>query len=229
MTKTEYFHSGCDNKHAKFTMKSGEIIYGVVTTFFIEEPSELYLIKSNNLIEYKKLEETGNKEGLRKLAAKFNIEDVENVTLFNPFEELLLKKQTEVEEKKVDWDARREKWLESISNLYSSIGDFLKGPIENGFLKIDTSNKVQISEEHIGTYTAPMLKIYIGTDIISLEPKGTLIIGSYGRIDMKGPKGEIMIIEPEWNDWKFAQRTPKLETWKITKEIFEEVISKLVS
>jgi len=229
MTKIEYFHSGCDNKHAKFTMKNGQVIYGVVTTFFIEEPQTLYLVKSPQLIEYQKNSEQSNKTGMRSLATLFNIEEVEHVALFNHFEELLLKKKNESEEKKIDWIGRKNTWLKSINDLYENIDKWLKSHQENGLLEIKLGIKVHISEEYIGSYDAPVMEIIIGKDKIKLEPKGTLILGSYGRIDMKGPKGEIMIIEPEWNDWKFAQRSPKLQTWPIMSESFQEVLAKIIS
>ncbi len=59
-------------------------------------------------------------------------------------------------------------------------------------------------------------------------PKGTLIVGSYGRIDMIGSKGEIMLIEPILGNWKFAKRTPKLETWDVTEDSFKEILQDLV-
>lgn len=88
-------------------------------------------------------------------------------------------------------------------------------------------NLVGISK-YIGNYEAPRMDIILGKDIIRLNPRGTLIIGSYGRIDMHGPKGQIMLIQPNWNEWEFAIRTPKLKTWNITDESFINIVKELV-
>ena len=56
---------------------------------------------------------------------------------------------------------------------------------------------MNLTDEYLGKYSAKRLDIYVGSEIISLIPRGTLIMGSNGRIDMRGPKGEIIALEPE--------------------------------
>ena len=143
------------------------------------------------------------------------------------FEQFL---KTKKQEKKIniDWDKRRLIWLESIYKLYANIKEWLAPFEQQDFLYIKDEKEIDIIEEYIGHYKVKRLDIYLGNDIISLIPKGTLIIGSYGRIDMRGPKGEILIIQPKWDDWKFAKRTPKLETWDINAESFKKIIQDLV-
>lgn len=144
------------------------------------------------------------------------------------FEEFLKKKSQEKEQNKIDWDKRKANWLISIDNLYSDIKKWLSTFTEQELIQIKDEKQVQLNEEYIGQYKVPRLDIYVGNDIISLTPRGTLIIGSYGRIDMRGPKGEIMIIEQKLSDWKFAKRTPKLETWDINENSFKSIIQELV-
>lgn len=144
------------------------------------------------------------------------------------FEEFLRKKTEEKETKKVDWEERKIKWLESIDVLYKDINEWLNPFIKEGLIKVETNKEITISEEYIGNYVVKRMDIYIGNDLVSLTPKGTLIIGAFGRIDMRGPNGEIILIQPEWNDWKFAKKTPKLEMWDLTEETFKVFIQKLV-
>ncbi len=143
----------------------------------------------------------------------------------NPFEEFLINKQKS-QKKKINWKKRKKNWLNSIDSLYSDIEEWLKPFIEKELMEIKRK-KLNLDEEYIGQYEVPLLDVYIGKDIISLKPKGTLILGSYGRIDMRGPKGEVMMIEQEWNNWIFAERTPKLETFGINEETFKSFIQKL--
>ena len=143
------------------------------------------------------------------------------------FEEFLLKKKQEEEENKINWDERKSIWLKSIDELYANIKEWLESFEDQGFIQIKDDKEITLNEEYIGQYQARRLDIYLGNDIISLTPKGTLIIGSKGRIDMRGPKGEVLIIQPDWNDWKFAKRTPKLETWDVNSESLKKIIQDL--
>jgi len=143
------------------------------------------------------------------------------------FEEFLLKKKQEEEENKINWDERKSIWLKSIDELYANIKEWLESFEDQGFIQIKDDKEITLNEEYIGQYQTRRLNIYLGNDIISLTPKGTLIIGSKGRIDMRGPKGEVLIIQPDWNDWKFAKRTPKLETWDVNSESLKKIIQDL--
>jgi hypothetical protein len=97
-----------------------------------------------------------------------------------------------------------------------------------GLVKISNEKSINITEEYIGHYNTNRLDIYLGNDIVTLTPKGTLIMGSVGRIDMSGSKGEVMLIEPNWNEWNFAKRIPKLETWNVTEDSFKDILQELV-
>jgi hypothetical protein len=150
---------------------------------------------------------------------------MENV---DSFEDFLKKKSAENEKSKINWDERKTNWLNSIDKLYENINNWLTPFKNKSLITIKDEKKIELTEEYIGSYVVKRLDIYIGNDIVSLTPKGSLIIGSYGRIDMRGPKGEIMIIEPKWNEWKFAKRTLKLETWDINEDSFKAILQNLV-
>jgi len=141
------------------------------------------------------------------------------------FEEFLIKKNKE--DVKIDWDKRREKWLHSIDNLYTEIKVWMAPFQKEGLLKISDEREINIIEEHIGRYQAKRLDLYLGNDIISLIPKGTRIYGYCGRIDMSGPKGEYMILEPKWGKWKITGRTSRSEPWDFTKESFKHIIKEI--
>lgn len=144
------------------------------------------------------------------------------------FEDFLKNKKNEDNKNKIDWNKRKNDWLSSINEFYTHIKVWPKEFEDNGYLKIEMNKFVEISEEYIGTYKAGRLDIYLGNDIISLTPKGALIYGSSGRIDMTGPKGEIMALKSDENKWQFAKRTPKLEMWDVTAESFKFMIQELV-
>jgi len=74
------------------------------------------------------------------------------------FKEFLQKKK--LEEK--PWVERKEKWLESVSNLYNNIANWFSPFIQEGLMVLKTDFSVTIIEEHIGQYSLKRLDIYIG-------------------------------------------------------------------
>ena len=142
------------------------------------------------------------------------------------FEDFLKKKKEE--DPKIDWGNRKSQWIKSVNDLYNNIRKWLY-PFEiQSLLKINI-REIVVSEEHIGTYKLNQLDIFLGNDVVSLVPRGTLILGSYGRIDMKGPKGDRLIIEPKWDEWKFVAKVNRRELWDVNDESFKSAIQDLVN
>ncbi|MBF0182372.1 MAG: hypothetical protein HQM03_20340 [Magnetococcales bacterium] len=113
--------------------------------------------------------------------------------------EELLKKKMEAEQIKsgteIDWDGRKKAWMNRINGLFDDIEEWLKPIQERNLLIVKKINSITLNEEYIGSYIAPILDMFAGTDRVSLTPIATLIVGSYGRIDMTGPKGrKVMLI-----------------------------------
>ena len=44
------FNSNYEGKRCMFTFKSGEVLYGVIGTFFPREPNNYYFVPSNKMI-----------------------------------------------------------------------------------------------------------------------------------------------------------------------------------
>ncbi len=142
------------------------------------------------------------------------------------FEDFLKNKNRD--EKPLDWVLRKKQWLDSIELLHKNIQTWLAPVVSQSLLKINKRD-TSVYEQYLGSYQAPQLDIVIGSDIILLIPKGTFILGSYGRIDMKGPKGEKLLVESKWNEWKFVSSTNRQELWGVNKESFESAIRDLIN
>jgi hypothetical protein len=133
----------------------------------------------------------------------------------------------------VDWNAERDWWLAALRALYSEIDGWLSPLQEKGLVAIKRT-PVRLSEEHIGVYAADALVLQFGLQGIVLEPKGTLIVGSRGRIDLfrRGARGEpIMLIlsgskeAPGWQIW--PTRDPR-ERKPLNKSTFEGIVEGLL-
>lgn len=88
----------------------------------------------------------------------------------------------------IDWNKQRDEWLTLLDRLYKQIEMLLGEYVEGGQIHLRYQD-VTINEEDIGTYQARRLVIKIGGKEIVLEPIGTLLIGSKGRVDVLGPAG----------------------------------------
>ena len=109
----------------------------------------------------------------------------------------------------VDWNAERDWWLATLDALYREIEGWLAPLKQQGTIAIKRL-PVRLSEENIGVYTTDSLVLEFGLHGIVLEPKGTLIVGARGRVDVfrRGSRGEpIMLIlsgpndAPRWEIW----------------------------
>jgi spore coat protein CotH len=73
MTKSEYALSGCENYHSKFTFDNGTEEFGVMTTFFPDEPDNYYLVRSPKLIDFKKLMDDNNYQEMKKNCVRIDL------------------------------------------------------------------------------------------------------------------------------------------------------------
>jgi len=86
----------------------------------------------------------------------------------------------------VDWNAIRDEWLRRLDELYGQIRAFLNDYVKAGEIQLQLS-PITLSEENIGSYTAPELTLKIGRKQVKFRPIGTLMIGTRGRVDVIGP------------------------------------------
>jgi hypothetical protein len=123
-----------------------------------------------------------------------------------------VKKQTEAaKQPPIDWQAKKDEWLDRLAQLYKQVEDYLDEFTRAGQIKLAT-HSVVITEEYIGTYHADAMTIQIGARQVELRPIGTLLIGSAGRVDMVGPGGSAKIVltptELQAPTFRVSIRTP---------------------
>jgi hypothetical protein len=144
------------------------------------------------------------------------------------FEDFLKKKKEE--EPKINWERRQAQWIKSVTDFYNNVKKWLKPVTEKGLLVIKEDSWVHIYEDGFGDYDIKKIEIIVGkNNIITLTPRATLVLGGYGRIDMKGPMGEISIVQIKWGKWKFINKLTRNELWDANEETFKSVIQDLVN
>lgn len=128
-----------------------------------------------------------------------------NILSFKEFLEDRKKKKAVNSETKINWEERKTKWLNSVTNLYSTIDNIIINNLESsGYVVIKEKQPARISEEYIGSYSIDNYLIKADTIQINFFPIGTIIIGSYGRVDMVLHRETIKLVLPEWGKWKIV-------------------------
>jgi len=110
-----------------------------------------------------------------------------NKTNFDEFVHRQRAKQEE--EKKFDPQKELKDWLEYLDSLYSQINGFMASYLSSGDAKIEF-RETQLNEDFVGTYTAKQMVLTIGRSAVTFTPIGTMLIGSKGRVDVQGPRGQ---------------------------------------
>lgn len=101
--------------------------------------------------------------------------------------------QAAAETASVDWDGEREEWLSYLNKLYKKVESLLHKYVSSGQIQLGYRS-VELNEENIGSYAAKQMVLKIGPKSVVLEPIGTLLIGSKGRVDVIGPAGKAQIL-----------------------------------
>ena len=104
------------------------------------------------------------------------------------FAEFVKSQQESTEETQTNWIAMRDEWLGRLDFLYSQVLEFLKDFIAARSIQYSFT-EIELNEENIGAYSARRMNLRIGRQTIYLDPVGTLLIGSAGRVDAVGPGG----------------------------------------
>jgi hypothetical protein len=138
--------------------------------------------------------------------------------------DLFQKKQKQTGGAGIDWDERRDKYIGAVDDLYHQIEQMLAEPVEKGTVKLQRRKK-EVSENYIGTYAINDLLLLIGDEQVRFSPRGRNIVGSSGRVDVIGERGEGILIVQIDGRWGFVQsRQPTLKVVPFTESSLAEVL-----
>ncbi len=164
--------------------------------------------------------------------------------------------KTRSDETPIDWEAKRNEWLDQLSNFYKKIEAFLEEYVKDGKIVHKYTEKT-IFEEYVGAYSVQVLNIELGNHKLNLEPIGTNLIGAKGRVDLIGANGKVKFVlvnknssepkikvsvwiegeespkkdeEPsviEWG-WKIATSPPRIKYINLEQDTFLEALMEVV-
>ncbi|CAN2049160.1 conserved hypothetical protein [Candidatus Magnetomoraceae bacterium gMMP-1] len=160
------------------------------------------------------------------------------------------KSKIKKEFKEIDWENKKNEWLEYLHQFYEKVKNWLKDYKDKGVIDYDFV-PTDIYEENIGQYKAEKMVLNITNEQIVFEPIGTILIGAKGRIDMKGKNGIVKFVlvnkkakgtsakisisndaesekEREWQ-WKIATPPPSIKYIDLDNDTFSDCILDLIN
>ncbi len=110
------------------------------------------------------------------------------------FDAYLKKRRADAETvTQVDWNKKRDDWLQYLADFYNQVERFLGEYRKSGDVTFKYDEKY-MQEEFIGQYRARSLRIRIKDKDVVLDPVGTNLIGANGRVDMIGDAGTVRFV-----------------------------------
>ncbi len=124
---------------------------------------------------------------------------------FKEFIEERKKQQSKSEERKVDWELRKSKWIHSVNTLYSHVDNLIVKSFQDAGIKVSkVKEKTNLHEDYIGSYEIDNYTITADDIKIKFFPMGTIILGAYGRVNMLLPSDTVKLVLEDWDIWKIV-------------------------
>jgi hypothetical protein len=107
----------------------------------------------------------------------------------------------------------------------------LRNSIETMDVSVRTLD-MEVTEDYIGTYTIPALELIVGGERVEFRPKGALVVGAAGRVDIRGGRDTVTLIrnagngDSEWN--VLLQRVPSLRTVPFDRESLKYALERVM-
>ena len=130
-------------------------------------------------------------------------------------------------EPEVDWQARKDKWLAHLARLHDLVRTWLEPLHHDGTVRCSTSH-VTLEEDYIGAYQADVLTLVIGKQRVAFHPKGTLIVGADGRVDVRGQRA-VRTIVLKGDGWFVVAQSPHLKTLPFNEDSFQDVLQEVMA
>jgi hypothetical protein len=124
----------------------------------------------------------------------------------------------------IDWDERRDKYLDAVQSLYDQVEAIFARPIHEKEVTMQLRPK-QLSESFIGTYSVNDLVLVIDDEQVRFSPAGRNIAGAAGRVDVIGERGAATLILQPDSRWGIVQsRQPALDIVPFDESTLTEVL-----
>ncbi len=128
----------------------------------------------------------------------------------------------------INWGAKRDEWISAVERLYARIQEYLQDA--GGNVQIARSaEKKKMAEPNIGAYEIDELVLRVGDETVVFSPKGCVTVGSAGRVDVVGDRGQASLVLQSPDQWSLVvSRTPALRLIPLTSDSLLEVLKSVM-
>lgn len=124
---------------------------------------------------------------------------------------------------------RQKEWLNAVEGLLRDIRSWLTEAQREKLIKIHP-DKIKITEEIFGTYTAPYLRLNAAGKTVTVKPIGSTVIGADGRVDMESASGTFMFLYLADHDkWVHGVGRQPSEFPELTEDIFTDLLKRALA
>ncbi len=128
----------------------------------------------------------------------------------------------------VDWNRKRDQWLEAVRGLYRQVENMVRADKEAGVIEVRT-REVPVTEQFVGTYNAPLLELRVGMEEVQFLPKGVTVVGAEGRVDLRGDRNTVTLLWEGGNRWTLVlRRVPDLEAASLSEDSLRDALQKVM-
>jgi len=107
------------------------------------------------------------------------------------------KKREHAADQNIDWQRKRDVWVQSVNSLYNQVGRILADSINSGDVTVDQV-EMQIAEDFVGTYSIPKLELNVRGERVEFRPMGVTVIGASGRVDIRASATSLRFSRARW-------------------------------
>ncbi len=155
-----------------------------------------------------------------------------------PFDDRLTQLVQAQQSAPIEWEKRRDSWRARVIALHDDIDQWLASVRATGVVKtIRTFDELE--EQFMGRYDVPRMTIWVGEQQVILRPRGTLILGSYGRVDLEGAATQALLVLdydgtndiPSWRrvdqaKWCVVYPSERTVRHPLTESVFKDLLSR---
>jgi hypothetical protein len=131
----------------------------------------------------------------------------------------------------IDWEAKKDGWVRSVEGLYRYVQEMLRDSIATKDVVVRTFD-VQVTEDFVGTYSIPALELSVGIERVEFIPKGVIVYGAAGRVDIRGECGTATLLKDmagAEDMWTFVlQRVPHLRVAPLDRESLKDALERVM-
>jgi len=131
----------------------------------------------------------------------------------------------------VNWQAKKSDWVRSVEDLYALVRKMLRMSIESKDVSVRTFD-MDVTEDYVGTYTIPALELMVGGERVEFRPKGVVVVGVAGRVDIRGGRDTVTLVknrDDAGGEWALVlQRVPHLRTAPFDQESLKHALERVM-